>query len=233
MFATLLLIAAQTQAHEPPYGWRCVTKLEIDGYPVSMWRDYIEGESAGTYVLQTLGTPKFPHTTYWSIYSTPEGPAADAPLTHLKPRAEASILAEGPDYVHIDFPWHTEAVGPIWAHYWGDGEYAGAQMLFSAKAVRRMRDKEGKVGGLSGGLSNGTVMKALAGKRDWTVAAMDVTGKLLFSDTFRPPMLGKSLDTYRRARADMDAMEQEFRTDHRTRTRGETFCADNGDPNEL
>lgn len=233
MLPALLLLAAQADAHADSLSWRCVTRLEIDGHPVSMWRDYAEGESEGTYVLQTLDTEVFPYTTYWQIHSSEKGPAADAPPTHLRPRTEASIIADGPEYVHIDYRWHTEAVGPIWAHYWGDGEYAGAEMLFSSWQVRKMREKDGKIGGLSGGLSRGPVMKALAGKRDWTVAAVDATGKRLFSTTFRPPMLSRSLDAYRRARTEMDAAEREFRIDHKTRDHGTASCADNVDLGEL
>ncbi len=148
----------------------------------------------------------------------------------MRGRNEAEVLREGPDYVHISYEWHTEAVGPNYVYFWGDGIYVGAEQLFSARQVRRYTGKDGKTGGLSAGLSTGSILRDLYKTRTWAFSVIDATGKKLTDGAFHPPDLARSVSEYRRVRAQIENLDAEFRTDFRDKSRDTTSCSAFEDP---
>jgi hypothetical protein len=120
----------------PEWGWRCSGQFEVDGQRVSMWRDFDASGTINPYIIQSFD--REPHGTTWTIDPRPETfPPDGKAFPSMRGRNEAEVLREGPDYVHISYEWHTEAVGPIYVYFWGDGIYVGAEQLFSARQVRR------------------------------------------------------------------------------------------------
>jgi hypothetical protein len=226
-----LLVAAQPD-WDGAYGWGCSTPVAIEGYVGGLSRSYGRGAGLEPYFLQAQEPGSAPegHSVTWTIYPLAEGPPARRRVTFLGGRREADAFVSGPDYVHIAFSWHTEVTGPVWAYYWGDGRYVGAEMLFSAGNVRRFRDRSGRLGGISGGLANRTLLAALADARSWTVVAADATGKRLFSETFSVPRWRAAEAEYRRARAALDRVEARFRVTHEPLSADGVSCADEDDP---
>lgn len=220
-----LVAAASKPPRLPELGWRCGAKYEIDGRPVWMFRDFETSGKIHAYFIQTLDGTQPNHETYWHIDPRAEGPPANERKDWFSGRSEAEVLRDGPDYVHVDYRWYTQVNGPVWAHYWGDGRYAGAELLFSASKVRRYTEKDGKMGGLSGGLGKGPIMTALGASRSWAFKVVDATGKELASETFAPPNLGNSVEEYRRHRLAIETLEAEFRTDFQERQNGTVSCA--------
>lgn len=221
-------IAPPATPQPPKWGWDCVGTFEVEGQRVGIGRGFDDSGTINPYSIQSFDHE--PHGTTWTIDPRPDGPPVDAPPSWNRGRSEAKVLREGPDYVHISYPWHTEVVGPVYVYFWGDGTYIGAEQLFSARQVRRWTGKDGKMGGLSSGLSKGPIMQALYKTQDWTFKVTDATGKELTSGTFHPPDLARSIVEYRRVRAEIEKLEVEFRTDFQTKTLGTTRCAANDDP---
>jgi hypothetical protein len=212
----------------PEWGWRCWGRFDVEGRRVSIWRDFDASGKLNSYHIQTYEHE--PNGTYWTIDPRPEGPPRRVSVSWDTGRSEAEVLRNGPDYVHIDYPWHTEVTGPVYVHFWGDGTYVGAERLFSAGRVRRYTERDGKMGGLSGGLSKGPIMQALYGSQAWAFKVTDATGKELTSGSLHPPDLARAVTEYRFVRAEIENLETEFRTDFETRTRGSTTCAAHEDP---
>ena len=88
----------------------------------------------------------------------------------------AEVRRNGPVTVLIDFKWEPVAlVGPLWAQFWGDGAYAGTQMMMSARKMRRYYGKDRQASSI--GTHPGTALIAkLASARTWTAVAVDSTG---------------------------------------------------------
>jgi hypothetical protein len=215
----------------PESGWRCGGRFELDGHPAVIWRDFDASGKVGSYFIQTIDGHEYPHTTYWTIDPRPEGPPAEEPVSWDTGRSEEEVLRDGPDSVHIDYLWRTTVVGPVQVYFWGDGSYVGAEQLFSARSVRRYTDDDGTMGGLSGGLSKGPIMKALYRSQAWMFKVTDATGKQLAEETFRPPDLARSITEYRHMRTEIESLEVEFRTDFQAKTRGSITCdAHNDEP---
>jgi hypothetical protein len=212
----------------PEWGWRCSARFDVEGRRVTIWRDFDASGKPSSYQIQTFENE--PNGTYWTIGPRPDGAPKGEASSGDTGRSEAEVLRNGPDYVHINYPWHTEVTGPVYAHFWGDGTYVGAERLFSAKEVRRYTERDGKMGGLSGGLSQGPIMKALYGSQAWMFKVTDATGKELTSGIFRPPDLARAVTEYRVSRAEIEKLVTEFRTDFETRIRGSAICAAHDDP---
>jgi hypothetical protein len=212
----------------PEWGWRCTGRFDVEGRRVTIWRDFDASGKNSPYQIQTFEHE--PHGTYWTIDPRPEGPLAGEPVSWDTGRSEADVLRDGPDYVHINYPWRTQVVGPVHVYFWADETYVGAELLFSARQVRRWTDKDGTMGGLSGGLSKGPIMRALYGSETWAFKVTDATGKELTAGAFRPPDLGRSIVEYRRAREEIERLEVEFRSDFQDRVSGTTTCAAHEDP---
>lgn len=215
----------------PALGWRCWGKFDVEGRRVTIWRDFYPSGKLNPYHIQTWEHE--PNGTSWLIDPRPAGPPADEPRSWDTGRSEAEVLRDGPDYIHINFTWDTEVIGPVHAYFWGDGRYAGAEQLFSARQVKRATGRDGKMGGLSDGLSKGPTLRALYGSRQWTFKVTDGAGKELTVGTFHPPDLAHAIDEYRSVRADIEKLEPEFRTDFETKTRGSITCAAHDDSGSL
>ena len=229
--SALLLAAALGQTPGGEFGWSCSVAVTIDDYSGSVSRNFGDGLEAAPYLFQVQRqTGDIRHDVIWSVFPRPEGPPPDGPPGFLNGRREADAFSTGPDYVHIDFRWHTQVVGPVWAHYWGDGAYAGADLLMTARHVRRFTDRDGRLGGLSGGLATRPILTALAPAQSWTVVVNDATGKQLFTETFEVPRRELAEAEFRRARAIMDRLEAHFRLDHRPRSEGGATCGDDPPP---
>jgi hypothetical protein len=230
----LVLAAAAVLQGAPQggwWGWSCGTSLSVDGFEGGVYRDFGPGFEHAPYriELREPGQGRG-HNVSWTIDPRPEGPPPSARPSFLDPRREQEAFASGPNYVHIDFDWLAEATGPIHAYYWGDGAYAGADLLMSARQVRRFTDRDGRLGGLSGGLAVRTLLSALAPARRWTVAAVDSTGKTLFSESFDLPRREAVEAAFRRARAAIDSVEARFRPAHRPINEGGVRCEDKENP---
>jgi hypothetical protein len=210
------------------FGWTCGGGFAVDGYQAGMWRTYGIDDPDAPYQIQAhaADADAGSHNMTWTISPRTEGPPQVRSRGFLMGRREAEAFREGPDYVHIDFSWHTSVAGPIWAHYWGDGTYAGADMLMTRWDVRRWTDRQGLLGGLSGGLSSRPLLTALAPARRWTVVAVDATGKQLHSESFEMPSWRAVETEYRRMRATIDRVELRFRTAHDPITEDGVACAD-------
>lgn len=224
MITALLFLATQTAYKDEALGWRCATNFEVDGRRVNMWRDYFPSEEAGVYQLQMASGP---HRTSWTINSRVQSNSPKKKLAFRAGRSEADVLAHGPDYVSIGFHWHNEVVGPVWTYYWGDGQYAGVKKLLSARQVKKSTKGDGKMGGISAGLSQGPIMQKLSSAKQWSVVAVDATGKQLYSETFSPPNLTNAKIEYRKARSEIEKLEEQFRKDPRPIRVGDTACYEN------
>ena len=231
MAPSILLLAALAldQNEGGTWGWSCGTSVTVDGYAGGISRTYGKGSENEAYVMQ-VDTPERRHSITWTVHPLLEGPPPSKRPAFLGGRRESEAFATGPDYVHIDFLWRTSAVGPIWAHYWGDGVYAGADLLMSARQVRRATGKDGTLGGLSGGLASRPLLTALAGARRWTVVAEDSAGKRLFGDSFTVPRREVAEAEYRRARAAIDRAEPIFRLTHEPYDKDGVTCTDHENP---
>lgn len=219
---------SNAQSGAPEWGWRCSGRFDVEGRRVSIWRDFEGSGKISPYKLQTYEHE--PNGTYWTIDSRPEVPSIGETVVPDMGRTEAEVLRNGPDYVHINYPWHTDVVGPVHAYFWGDETYIGAEQLFSARQVRRTTDREGKMGGLSGGLSQGPILRALYRARTWVFKVTDATGKELAAGNFHPPDLARAFPDYRRTREEIERLEREFRTDYQDKTSGTTTCVAFEDP---
>lgn len=220
--------SSDSTAQAPEWGWRCTGGFEVEGQQVIIWRDFDASGALLPYRIQTVESE--PNGTYWTIDPRPDGPAKGEPVTWNTGRSEAEVLRDGPDYVHINFPWYTAVTGPVYAHFWGDGTYAGAERLFTARQVRHSTGRDGKMGGLSGGLSKGPTMQSLYRAQIWAFKVTDATGKELTSGSFHPPDLARAAARYRLVRTEIDQLETEFRTDFETKVRGSTICEADEDP---
>jgi hypothetical protein len=244
--AAFLLLLGQPQAEAPPepaqgvdhdgeYGWICSVGIEVEGYRGGILRHYPSGATAEPYRVDLewrRGERRYGAT--WTIDPRPEGPPPQRAgrRRHFQPRAESEAFVLGPDYVHIDFGWLVPGVvGPVHAHYWGDGVSAGADLIYTARQVRRRTDRAGMLAGFSGGLSEPALLQALAPARLWSVVVSDSTGKVLLSDSFEVPRRELVAAEFRRARAILDDLEARFRVDHRPLREGSAACQDNEDPN--
>lgn len=212
----------------PEWGWRCWSRFEVEGELVTIWRDFDASGRINSYFIQSWNSE--PHGTYWVIDPRPNGPPADGAESAGEGRSEAEVLRDGPDYVHINYSWNTKVVGPVHVNFHGDGVYVGTERLFSAREVRRWTGKDGKMGGLSGGLSKGPILRALYRTQTWTFSVTDATGKELIRGAFHPPDLARSVDEFRRVRAEIEELEAEFRADFQEKERGMTSCAAHDDP---
>lgn len=221
-------VSLRSRLLAPEWGWRCYGRFDIEGRRVTIWRDFDVTGKLNPYQIQTFEHES--NGTYWTIDPRPEGPPKGEPISWDTGRSEAEVLRNGPDYVHINYPWHTEVVGPVHAYFWGDGTYVGAERLYSARQVRRSTERDGKMGGLSGGLSKGPILQALYGSEAWAYKVTDATGKELTSGVFHPPDLARAIAAYRFARAEIEKLDTEFRTDFETRTLGSTTCSAHAGP---
>lgn len=212
----------------PEWGWRCWSRFEVEGETVTILRDFEASGTINPYLIQSYDHE--PHGTYWMIDPRPDGPPANEPDNGRKGRSEAEVLRDGPDYVHINYAWHTQVVGPVQVSFRGDGVPVGSQRLFSAREVRRSTGKDGKMFGLSGGLSKGPILQALYRTQSWAFSVTDATGKELVTGAFHPPDLARAVEEYRRVRAEIEALETEFRTDFQERKRGMTSCVAHESP---
>jgi len=227
----LLLLPDAPESYGGQYGWRCSVTFEMEHYRGGMWRDFGAGAENSPYMMQAWAAdPNVHHEVYWTVDPRPEGPPPTKKRRFLEGLKESEAFAAGPEYVHIDFGWYTEALGPIWAHYWGGGAYAGADLVMTARQVRKSTGKDGKASGLSGGLFNRRIMTALAATPDWTVTAVDAAGRTLFSESFRIPSRDAAEREFRRGRAAIDALEPKFRVDHRMLEEAGAVCVDHEDP---
>lgn len=222
MIGSLAFALAMQRAIVTDNSWSCATRYEIDGRMVSMWRDFDDLGTVFPYHIQTVD--KDPTRTHWTIYPLADGPPAEEYGPYKSGRSEAEVLANGPDYVHISYNWQAEVKGPVWALFWGDGSFVGAEQLFSAKQVRRFT-RNGKMGGLSGGISAGPILSALYRTKEWRVTAFDANMKLLADQTFKAPDLARSLDNFHERRAALERLEAEFRGDFKDRTSDGVTCA--------
>lgn len=224
---------AQGPDNDGAYGWSCGAAVSFDGYSGYLGRNYGQGNELSPYVMEAReagSTDPNRHRITWTVYPLAEGPPPSRRPNFLGGRREAGLFATGPDYVHISFLWHTQVTGPVWAYYWGDGHYAGVEMLMSARNTRRFRDRDGLLGGISGGLSDRALLTALADARSWTVVAIDATGKRLFQETFAVPDRQRVEAEYRRARAALDRVEARFRATHAPLSEDGVACEDAEDP---
>jgi hypothetical protein len=215
-------------ASPPEWGWRCSGRFEVDGQGVSIWRDFDASGTINPYFIQSFNHE--PHGTSWIIDPRRGGHSTGKSIPWKTGRAEAAVLSEGPDYVHINYQWHTEVVGPIYAYFWGDGRYVGAEQLFTSRQARRFTAKDGKMGGLSGGLSQGSILRELYKTETWAFSATDANGKKLTEGTFHPPDLAHSVNEYRRVRAQIENLEAKFRGDYQEQEEGDTTCTAQVDP---
>jgi len=225
--------AVSAQNHGGAHGWVCSAVVEVDGYRGGVLRHFGADSDHSPYIVTVHepGDHRGRHSVTWTIHPDPAGPQPTRKRSFRAGRKQADAFRSGPDFVHIHFAWYTRVEGPVWAHYWGDGAYAGADRLMTARSARRFRDKDGLTGGISGGLSARPLLTALAGARTWQVVAVDATGKQLFSDSFQLPRWQAAEAEFRRARARLDALEAEFRKDHEPREQSDAACADHDDPN--
>ncbi len=214
------------------HGWACSAPVDVDGFRGSILRQYTAKGDELPYIMEVKepGSPSFPHSITWTVDPDPAGPPPRRKPGFLAGRKEADAFRTGPDYVHISFTWHTRVEGPVWAHYWGDGAYVGADLLQTARAARRFRDRQGLSGGISGGISNRALLTALAEARTWQVVAIDSTGKRLFTESFQVPGWRSAEAEFRRARAQIDRIEAEFRKHHEPREVDGASCTDQEDP---
>lgn len=181
-----------------PGDWECEGHFEVDGKRVLILRHFPLSGDIRPYVMQTFGGSDGYSNITWTI--APEGHSL------ANARNLDRVLVEGPDLVGIGFPWRTQVTGPVYAHFWGDGAYAGSQILYNARQVRQRTGQDGTMGGLQGGLGQGAVLQALAGSDTWSFAVIDQTGKELVRGQLRPPDLNRSVAEYHRVTNLMEEM---------------------------
>ncbi|MES2754933.1 MAG: hypothetical protein V4659_09740 [Pseudomonadota bacterium] len=246
--ALALALAAAQDNLDGAFGWRCSAAFAVDGYSGGLWRDYgadahdapymidvsrTFSRSAG-HVLRALSVrppaETARHIIMWAIDPRPGGPPLTTKPDFLAGRVLADAFRLGPTYVSVDFPFETALVGPLWAHYWGDGAYAGAETLYTARAARKARNRDGRTVGISAGLLSRPILAKLADTTEWTVSARDPAGREITFERFAVPRWQNVESEFRRLRALMDALELEFRTTHAPLKRGGVSCADHGDP---
>lgn len=133
------------------------------------------------------------------------------------------------DIVSIDFHWGPDAVAPIWAHYWGDGTYMGADLLMSVKAMRSRIAANISPFGYDGGLIHRKLLKRLSRARIWTVVVTDAAGKTRSSATFPVPIWQEAEAAFLKARSGIDAMELSYRNLNPL-TESEASCTAHEDP---
>jgi hypothetical protein len=217
-------------SHNGEFGWHCSAIVQVDGYSGSVSRNFGPKVETAPYMMelrrQDGGRQR---SVVWSIDPRPN-PPPQARAFFLGGRREADAFKAGPDYIHIDFEWRAVAVGPVWAHYWGDGSYAGADMLMTRRQASRSTLRDGTLAPLSGGLAQRTIIARLAPKRRWTVIAADATGKQLFSESFEMPSWDVAEAEFRRAKSQIDALELIFRRDHQALRDGNVSCTDEEHP---
>ena len=230
----LLLVGAAVseQNYGGAHGWMCSAPVDVDGFRGSILRHFVPGGDDSPYIMEAKAPGDHPdrHSVHWTVYPDPAGPRPGLKRALVKGRKQSDAFRTGPDFIHILFGWHTRVKGPVWAHYWGDGAYAGADRLMTARSARRYRDKQGLTGGVDGGLVARPLLTALAEARTLRVVAIDATGKRLFSESFQLPRRQSAEAEFRRARAQLDRLEAEFRKDHEPREEAGAGCADHDDP---
>lgn len=235
LVALLSVGAAQLAPQEAPnnggeWGWRCTAEISLAGHGGYVSRDFGKGVEAAPYIMEARwiegGRQR---SIVWALASR-GNPARDSKYAYLGGRAPAHAFRDGPDYVHIDFDWLATAVGPIWAHYWGDGAYAGADLLMTRRQARQSLNSRGELAGLSGGLATRSLLVALADSTRWTVTAVDGAGKTLFSETFEVPGRAAAETEFVRARGAIEQLEQQFVRDHHGVAANGVTCADNESP---
>lgn len=173
------------------------------------------------------------HSITWSVDPRPYGPPAGARTNFRAGRAAAEAFRGGPSYVSIAFPFEAKLTGPLWVHYWGDGQYAGAEMLYTAKNARKWRDRSGRTRGISAGLSSRPIIAKLADAVQWAVSARDATGREIVFERFAMPRWQLAAAEFVRVRGVMDAVEMEFVRTHESIERDGVRCDDHEDPSAL
>ncbi|HEX6376677.1 MAG TPA: hypothetical protein VFZ91_13265 [Allosphingosinicella sp.] len=224
-----LPLAAAALLVQGDWGWRCEAKVSLGAYQGSVWRDYAKWPDPSPYHMKVeLADPEKRHTLRWAVDPRPEGRPPRKRRSWPDPRPPADAFRSGPGFVAIDFRWDAPAVGPIWAHYWGDGAYAGAQRLMTASDATR------RIGNLPAFALSTTIARdlvpALASARTWTVVATDATGRQLSSETFEVPAWQEAEAEFRRARASLDAVEPRYRSGAGPQEGDEAACYEHEDP---
>lgn len=213
------------------YGWRCWAPVAVGGHAGKVWRDYHKRSKNAAYVMQ-MGVRGYGdrYEMMWTVDPRPEGPPAKDRNPSTFSLEEA--FRSGPETISIEFKWEGAVVGPLWVHYWGNGVYAGGEMLMSARSVRRWFGNSTVRTGTNA--TPGAAVKArLAPARTWTALVRDSKGRQLDSKTFDVPTPSEAGREFRRARARIDAVELRFRTDHTPLDEGDVSCSDFDDPQSI
>lgn len=217
--------------HDGAFGWRCWAPVAVGGHRGKAWRDYHERSKNAAYVMQMERPGDGDrYAMQWTVDPSPEGPPAKSRKSSARSLEDA--FRNGPESIYVDFKWEGAVAGPLWVHYWGDGVYAGGEMLMSARSVRRWFGKSTVRTGTSA--TPGAAVKAkLAPARTWTALARDSAGRQLDSKTFDVPTAPEAEREFLRARARIDAVEPRFRTDHAPLDEGDVSCSDFEDPQSI
>lgn len=208
------------------FGWRCWAPVAIGRHKGSVWRDYGKKLENSAYIMNVeRPAPGNPRTIQWAVDPRPDPPAGAKRRWPMAVR-EADAFRNGPSSVIIDFTWEPRALtGPLWVQFWGDGSYAGTQMMRKARDVRRYYGGERPA--FTAGLTPSTALIArLASAQRWTAAAVDSTGRLLSSETFEMPTPDEAEAVFRKARARIDSLEPRFAIDHEPLDEGGAGCTD-------
>lgn len=209
------------------FGWSCWVPVAIGRYKGRVSRAY-HRKRRSVYTMQIeLPQSDNRHPLIWAVDPSPGGSAK--PRARLRARAEADAFRFGPASVGVDFKMDAEVVGSLWIRYWGDGAYAGTDLHFNPRQVRRWVGKGRQKVGIGATITPAVTAK-LASARMWTAVLTDSTGRRLATEVFEVPSPKEAEASFRKARAAIDALEPHFSIDHRPRSDGGADCSDHNDP---
>jgi|GEM_PF-4434772 len=207
-YAPVLLLAALAAPTPASAGWLCNASFEAGGFHGALFRWIShDGHPDGRLWIQSATGPDN-RMISWEM-TDPAGYPVDRSRgpTPLTPER---AFAAGP-HVQITYGWVGARDGPIWAHYYGDGHYAGVELIESRLRARATlgRDAAGRLGDIR----DPAIRARLASARQWTIVVADGTGRETYRETLRLPLPAEVEAGYRRAKLAVDRMTANFRAD--------------------
>jgi hypothetical protein len=207
--AALLLATALAQAgpasEETVEPFTCGVAIEMDGLSGGLLRHFYPNQPDDFYLIQ-LQDPRSPGSgpfAIWQIDNRP--PARPRVYGYQVGRPEAVIFRQGPDSVSFGTIEYGEVRdGPIWVRMYGDGAYAGAFLVQTARQTRRQHRHRGYgVSVLVSQPHQPAVVANLAGALEWRAVLVDPSGRELGSRSVRVPARARVEAEFVRAKAEL------------------------------